>query len=325
MQGPDAGEFLNRVYVNDWSKLAIGRLRYGVMLREDGFVVDDGATARLGEHDYFMTTTTANAASALAFMEHLLQSAWRDLRVHATSVTDQWAAIAVAGPKSRRLLETVLTAADLSSQALPNNHFLHADLSGTTVRVHRMSYSGELAYEVYIPSAFAHAAWQTLLDAGAPLDLKPYGTEAMGALRIEKGHIAGAEIDGRTTLKDLGLSGLASTRKPFVGSVLRNRRLLDDPARPTIVGLEIEGDAGTRAGALLYPAQGPTKGHGEGHITSTTWSPALGRHLALGLLSRGPERMGETIRCVDFVGDLTVTAKVVSHHFFDPEGVRQNA
>jgi len=324
IQGPDSTEFLNRIYVNNWTKLAIGRLRYGVMLREDGFVMDDGTTARIGEHEYFMTTTTANAASVLAFMEHLLQCAWGDMRVHLTSVTDQWATIAVAGPNARQLLQSVVSV-DLSSQALPSTHFVYAQLSGTKIRIHRMSYSGELAYEVYIPSCYAPAAWEILLEAGRPLDLKPYGTEAMGALRIEKGHVAGSEIDGRTTLKDLALEGFASARKPFVGSVLRNRSLLDDPARPSIVGLEIEGDVGTSAGALLYPVQGPTKGRDDGHVTSTTWSPALRKHVALALLSRGNERLGESVRCVDFVGKMTLSATVVSHHFFDPEGVRQNA
>ena len=212
VQGPDAAEFLNRVYVNGWKTLAVGRLRYGVMLREDGFVLDDGATARLGEHDYFMSTTTANAAKVLSFAEHLLQTAWKDLRVHVTSVTDQWAAIAVAGPNSRDLLSEV-SDADLGSEALPNNHFLHATIAGARVRIHRMSYSGELAYEVYVPSGHGRHVWEALYAAGPKFSLKPYGTEAMGALRIEKGHVAGPEIEGRTTMKDLGLENFASSKK----------------------------------------------------------------------------------------------------------------
>ncbi|OWK25316.1 hypothetical protein AJ87_11730 [Rhizobium yanglingense] len=190
VQGPDAAEFLNRMYVNGFKTLEIGRMRYGVMLREDGFVMDDGATARLGQNDYFMSTTTANAAKVLAMAEHLLQTAWRDLKVHVTTITDQWAAIAIAGPKSRDLL-TAVTKADLSKETLPNNHLAYVSVSDVPCRLHRMSYSGELAYELYIPAKLGRKVWEALVTAGAPFNLKPYGTEAMGALRIEKGHVAG--------------------------------------------------------------------------------------------------------------------------------------
>ena len=325
VQGPDAAEFLNRVYVNGWKALAVGRLRYGVMLREDGFVMDDGATARLGEHDYFMSTTTGNAAKVLAVAEHLLQTAWTDLKVHVTSVSDQWAAIAVAGPKSRDLLRAVAPGVDFSREAMPNNHLVHAEVAGVPVRVHRMSYSGELAYEIYIPAGYGHRVWEVLIHAGEPFNLKIYGTESMGTLRIEKGHVAGPELEGRTTMKDLGLDGLASSKKPFVGSILRNRPVLTDPARPSLVGLEVSGDRGALPGSLLFDVDGPTTGHGEGWVSSTTYSPALGKNIALALLRRGPERIGETIRIVDFVGDTSLTATVVSSHFFDPKGERQNA
>jgi methylglutamate dehydrogenase subunit C len=323
VQGPDAAEFLNRVYTNGFNTLAIGRLRYGVMLREDGFVFDDGATARLGENDYFMSTTTANAAKVLAQAEFLLQTAWRDLKVHVTSVTDQWAALAVAGPKSRALLSE-LTGSDLSRETLPNNHLTYVTIANVSCRLHRMSYSGELAYEIYIPARSGRKVWEALIAAGKPYDLTPYGTEAMGALRIEKGHVAGAEIEGRTTIKDLRLEGVASAKKPFIGSVLRKRELLEDPKRPSLVGLEIIGDTGARAGSLLFACDAPARGHGEGWVSSTTYSPALKKNIALALLSRGPERVGEMIQIVDFVGDQTLQAKVVSHHFFDPEGHRQN-
>ncbi|MDX3928522.1 MAG: sarcosine oxidase subunit alpha family protein [Shinella sp.] len=323
VQGPDAAEFLNRIYANGFKTLAVGRLRYGVMLREDGFVLDDGATARLGENDYFMSTTTANAAKVLAQAEFLLQTAWRDLKVHVTTVTDQWAAVAIAGPKSRTVL-VELTGADLGKEALPNNHLTYVAIAGVPCRLHRMSYSGELAYEIYIPAKSGRKVWEALVEAGKPHDLKPYGTEAMGTLRIEKGHVAGAEIEGRTTMKDLGLEGLASAKKPFIGSVLRRRELLDDPKRPSLIGLEIVGDAGAKAGSLLFARDVPARGHGEGWVSSTTYSPALKKNIALALLSRGPERIGETIQVVDFVGGQTLQAKVVSHHFFDPEGHRQN-
>jgi methylglutamate dehydrogenase subunit C len=323
VQGPDVAEFLNRVYVNGFKTLAVGRLRYGVMLREDGFVMDDGATARLGEYDYFMSTTTANAAKVLAMAEHLLQTAWRDLKVHVTTITDQWAAVAIAGPKSRDLLMSV-TGADLGKQALPNNHLTYVTIDGVRCRLHRMSYSGELAYELYIPAKSGRKVWEAMATAGGGYNLRPYGTEAMGALRIEKGHVAGSEIEGRTTLKDLGLESLASGKKPFIGSVLGRRPVLEDPKRPSLVGLEILGEEGAKAGSLLFSAQGRTEGHGEGWVSSTTYSPALRKNIALAFLSRGPERIGETIRMVNFVGGQTLQAKVVSPRFFDPEGSRQN-
>ncbi len=324
VQGPDSAEFLNRVYVNGWKTLPVGRLRYGVMLRDDGFVLDDGATARLGENDYLMSTTTTNAGPVLAHLEYLLQSAWTGLRVSVTSVTDQWAVIAVAGPQSRTLLSSVINDTDLSNSALPNNHFVESRISDVDIRIHRMSYSGELAYEVYCGSGHGRFVWEKLYEAGQPLRTIAYGTEAMGTLRVEKGHVAGPELDGRTTLRDLGLEGFASTRKPFVGAVLRSRPALVEPGRPTLVGLAITGDKGARPGMLLFSAMGTTEGHGEGHVTSTTYSPALGHHIALALLARGKERQGETVRCVDFLDDLTLHATVMSHHFFDPDGSRQN-
>jgi len=324
VQGPDAAEFLNRIYVNGWKTLQIGRLRYGIMLREDGFVLDDGATARLGEHDYFMTTTTANAAKVLAKAEYLLQTAWRDLRVHVTSVTDQWAAIALAGPKARDVLARVADV-DVSAEALPPNHLTMVRIGEVEMRVHRMSYSGELAYELFIPAGFGRHVWESLHETGQEHGLRPYGTEAMGALRIEKGHVAGAEIEGRTTLKDLSLKGFASSKKAFVGSVLRNRPVLADPHRPVLVGLEIEGKVGAKPGSLLFSSAAEPKGHGEGWVSSTTYSPALGKYIALALLQDGAARMGEVIKVVSFVDDLSLRAKVVSHHFYDPEGIRQNA
>jgi methylglutamate dehydrogenase subunit C len=325
VQGPDAAEFLNRVYINGWKTLTPGRLRYGVMLREDGYVMDDGATACLGENDYFMSTTTANAAGVLAFAEHLLQTAWKDMKVHVTTVTDQWAAFAVAGPKARDLLQSVVSGADIGREAMPNNHFVNAVIDGIDVRIHRMSYSGELAYEVYVASGYAQPVWEALHAAGTPFNLKPYGTEAMGALRIEKGHVAGPEIEGRTTLNDLGLAGFASSKKPFVGSRLRGRDVMTEASRPTLVGLELGGNQGAKAGSLIYAKTAPAKGHGEGWVSSTTWSPALGKYIALALVQSGKSRIGEEVQVVNHLENQTLRAKIVSSHFYDPAGERQNA
>ncbi|MBT5050678.1 MAG: FAD-dependent oxidoreductase, partial [Rhodospirillaceae bacterium] len=179
VQGPDAAEFLDRVYVNGFRALKIGRIRYGAMLREDGFVLDDGTTARLGETSYLLSTTTANAATVLSHLEFLHQTAWPTLKVTLTSVTDQWAAIAVAGPKSRQLLQNAAAGADLSAETLPNMALLESEIDGMPVRIHRMSFSGELAYEVYVGSGFAQSVWETLIRVGEKLEVMPYGTEAM--------------------------------------------------------------------------------------------------------------------------------------------------
>jgi len=327
VQGPDAAEFLDRVYTNAFKALKVGRLRYGVMLRDDGFVLDDGTTARLSETEFVMSTTTANAGKVLADLERLLQTAWRSLRVQLTSVSDQWAAIAVAGPRSRALLETGCgNSCDVSSAALPNMALAHAQIAGAPVRIHRMSYSGELAYELYTPAGFGQAVWEALMRAGAEFDVLPYGTEAMGALRIEKGHVAGGELDGRTTMKDLALERFASSKKPFIGNVLRKRPVLEDAARPSLVGLAaIDRAASIKSGSLLFPEGVPVAGHGEGHVTSTTFSPTLGGHIGLALLARGQARVGEVIRCVDLLGGSEVKCRVVSPCFVDPEGARQNA
>lgn len=324
VQGPDAAEFLNRMYVNGWKTLQIGRIRYGVMLREDGIVLDDGATARIGEHDYFMTTTTANAAKVLALAEQFLQTEWRDLKVHVTSVTDQWAAMAVAGPDARKVLSSACEAVNLSANALPNNHFTEADFDGVRCRIHRMSFSGELAFEVYVPAKYACHVWTQIMAHGKAFDIRPYGTEAMGALRIEKGHVAGPELDGRTTLRDIGLAGMASSKKPFVGSVLCKRPHLLADDRPALVGLEIAGETGAKSGSILYDLDSATDNHGLGWVSSTTYSPALGKYIALGFLAGGSARHGGRIRVIDFLGDTDLTAKVTSPQFFDPEGHRQN-
>jgi sarcosine oxidase subunit alpha len=260
-------------------------------------------------------------------LEHVLQTAWRSLKVQVTSVSDQWAAIAVAGPRARALLQAACgESCDVSHDALPNMALTYGEIGGAPVRIHRMSYSGELAYELYVPAGFGHTVWEALMQAGAAFDVLPYGTEAMGALRIEKGHVAGGELDGRTTMKDLALERFASARKPFVGSVLRKRPVLEDAARPSLVGLEvIDRATPLKAGALLFAENAPVAGHGEGHVTSTTFSPTLGGHIGLALLARGPARLGETIRCVDLLGGTDVKCRVVPPCFVDPEGARQNA
>lgn len=323
VQGPDAGEFLDRVYVNGFSSLPVGKARYGIMLRDDGLVLDDGTTSRLSEQHYFMTTTTAEAAKVLAHLEWLLQAAWPDLRVHVTSVTDQWAAMAVSGPNSRKLIAAAGADIDLSNDALPHLAVRQCRIGGLPARLHRLSFSGELAYEIFTPAGFGEAVWQRLIDAGEPSGLVPYGVEALAALRIEKGHVAGSEIDGRTTLDDLGLGRMASRRKPFVGCVLRHREALLAEDRLQLVGLEpVDSTRRLRGGAILQPHGGPHRGHGLGHVTATTYSPELGHYVALALVAGGMRREGELLDACFPLADEVTPVRVIPPRFIDPEGKR---
>jgi sarcosine oxidase subunit alpha len=238
VQGPDAGEFLDRVYANNFARLPVGKARYGVMLNDDGIVLDDGTTARFSESTYFMTTTTAQAGEVMSRLEFLLQTAWTDLRVQVVSVTDRWAGMSVAGPLSRQALMLALPGLNLSNESLPHMGVSEHEIEGTPVRLLRLSFSGELAYEVYVPADRGTAMWEWLLARSSSLGIRPYGLEALASLRIEKGHVAGLELDRRTTLEDLGLGKLASQKKAFVGRELREREELQSADHWSLVGLE---------------------------------------------------------------------------------------
>jgi heterotetrameric sarcosine oxidase alpha subunit len=322
VQGPDAAAFLDRLYCNPMRSLPVGKARYGLMLRDDGMVMDDGTLARVGEHRYYMTTTTANAGKVMAMMERLLQVDWRALRVVASSISDQWAQIACAGPESRALLSRVVEGIDFSSASFPMLGVRDGRIGGVPVRIFRVSYSGELAYELATPSDHAVAVWTKLLEAGAT----PYGLEAMGAMRIEKGHVAGPEINGQTTAADIGLGKLVSTKKEFIGKALLQRPALTDPNRKALVGLvPADGKTPIRAGAqLVADSKVPPPVPMVGHVTSVTWSPTLGHPIALALLASGSRRMGETIVAASPLSGDAVPVKVVSPYFFDPQGARQN-
>ena len=327
IQGPDSATLLNRLYTNGWSTLPVGRARYGVMLREDGLVWDDGTTTRLGEQHYLMTTTTANAVPVMRWLEFACQVLWPDLKVHVTSVTEAWAAIAIAGPKSRDLLTTVVTGLDLSNDAFPFMAAGQCRIAGVAGRLFRISFSGELAYEVAVPATDGLAVWQALMAAGAPLGVVPYGLEALAIMRIEKGHVAGAELNGRTTADDLGLGRMMSQKKDFVGRWLAGREAFVDPDRPKLVGLKpIDGTTPIPAGAHLVddPTAAPPN-PSLGPVTSVCRSPTLGHPIALALLARGRERMGQTVYAHDPLRSRTVAVEVVSPHFFDPKGERMRA
>jgi heterotetrameric sarcosine oxidase alpha subunit len=326
IQGRDAAEFLERVYTNAWKSLAVGRVRYGLMLREDGFVFDDGTTARLDEMHYVMTTTTANAAGVLQHLEYCHQWLWPDLDVQMISVTEQWAQIAVAGPRARDLLRRVVDASvDLSDAAIPYMGAAAVTvLGGLQARLFRISFSGELAYELAVPADHGDALVRKLMAEGADLGVTPYGTEALGVLRIEKGHAAGAELNGQTTAHDLGLGKLVSSKKDFIGRAMAARPVLTDPARPTLVGLRpVDPADSLPAGAHLLPrGAAGVSAHDQGWLTSTAWSATLGTWIGLGLLAHGPSRHGEIMAAHDPLRGRVIAVEIVSPIFVDPKGDR---
>ncbi|MDP6854986.1 MAG: sarcosine oxidase subunit alpha family protein [Arenicellales bacterium] len=327
IQGPDATELLNRVYSNPFAKLAVGKTRYGIMLRDDGIVMDDGTTWRLSETEYFMTTTTAHAAKVMVFLEELLQTRWPDLKVHVTSVSEQWTGVAVAGPKSRSVLEAcVQDPAVVSNDNLPFMGVTESILQDNIpCRIARISFSGELAFEVYVPADFGPAAMDLLWGITKGLDGCLYGLEAMGALRIEKGHVTGAELDGRVTIEDAGLGRMASNKKSYIGSALRKRPDLARANRPKLVGIfprdrrEI-----FNAGALLCAAD-QLEGLGEGWISSVTHSPELGHWIGLGFISGGQESwQNKAVVAADPVRKGNTAVEIVSPHMVDPDGERMH-
>jgi methylglutamate dehydrogenase subunit C len=323
IQGPDAAEFLNRIYVNGFAKLPVGKARYGVMLNDDGVVLDDGTTTRLSETRFFLTTTTAQAGEVMSWLEFLLQTAWTDLKVHVTSVTDEWAAMVVSGPKARGVLELAFPGRDVSDASLPYMGCLEFDLDRVPLRLIRLSFSGELAYEIYTPADYGVALWKHLLKTGSPLGIRPYGLEALASLRIEKGHVAGGELDHRNTLDDLGLGKMASREKAFVGRELRQRPLLQGPERWSLVGIEcLEPGKKLRGGAILFASSDRIEGHGRGYITSVTWSTELEKFVALGLYQGGLKHAGEEIVCAFPLKNEQVRARVVLPMFIDPNGER---
>jgi sarcosine oxidase subunit alpha len=324
VQGSDAAAFLDRIYMNGFKTLAVGKARYGGMLREDGILMDDGTVARLGENHYFVTTTTANAVKVSQHLEFCHQWLWPELDVQMISATEQWAQYAVAGPKSRDLLRKVIDSSfDISDKAFP---YLQAGAvtvcGGVKARLYRLSFSGERAYEVGVPARFGDALLRRIMEAGQEFGACAYGTEALGVMRIEKGHISGPELNGTTTPRDLGLGGMVSTKKDFIGRVLGGRPGLLDPDRPTLSGFRpIDRTVRLRAGAHFIPhGVEASAAHDEGYMTSVAYSPSLGHWIGLGLLKRGAARIGEIIRAYDPIRSTDTMVEVVAPCFVDPEG-----
>jgi len=325
IEGPDAATFLDRVYVNTLSTLAVGKVRYAVMLREDGFVLDDGTVCRLGPAHFVATTTTAHAAKVLEHLDFCHQVLWPELDLSIVPVTEQWAQLSIAGPRSREVLQGLIDPGDdISDAALPYMGFAEVGVGGARCRLFRVSFSGERAYEIAAPAAYGDALMSAVMTAGAGVGITPYGTEALGVMRIEKGHASGPEIDGRITLGDLGLSKMAARNKDFIGRVMAGRPALTDAERPVLVGLIPAEHAETlSAGAhLIGPGKPTAAAHDEGHVTSVATSPTLGHDVGLAFLRRGSERVDERIRAVDPVRGRDVECLVVSPVFIDPEGRR---
>lgn len=326
VQGRDAAEFLNRVYVNGFAKLPTGKARYGVMLNDDGVVLDDGTTTRLADDHFYMTTTTAQAGEVMSWLEYLLQVHWPELAVEVTSLTDEWAGMAISGPKARQALQLAFPQADVSNANLPYMGCLDILQNGVRIRLLRLSFSGELAYEVHVAADYADSLWEHLLQAASPLGIKPYGLEALASLRIEKGHVAGLELDHRNTLDDLGLGKMASKEKPYIGKELRFREALQAPDRWSLVGLELlEPEKKLRGGSILFAANDEIRGHGRGYITSVTWSVELQRFIALGLYQGGLQHEGEEVIAAFPLKGEQVRLKLVSPHFVDKLGERLHA
>jgi sarcosine oxidase, subunit alpha len=328
--GPDAAEFMNRMYINPWTKLGVGRCRYGVMLREDGFVLDDGVVGRLARDRFHVTTTTGGAASVLNMMEDYLQTEWPDLQVWLTSVTEQWAVIAVQGPKAREVLAPLVEGIDLAASALPHMALAEGRICGVKTRLFRVSFTGELGFEVNVPAGHGLRVWEAIHAAGEPHGITPYGTETMHVLRAEKGFIIiGQETDGTATPDDVGLTWAIGKAKPdFVGKRSLTRSGMADPTRKQLVGLlsldrttVLEEGAQILAGTSMEP---PMKVLG--HVTSSYHSAVLGHPIALAMLSAGRSRQGETLY-VPIPRGLTrtvapIAVKVVPPVFYDPEGAR---
>ena len=324
VKGPDAAEFLNRVYTNAWMKLPIGKARYGVMLREDGMVMDDGTTTRISENHYHMTTTTAQAANVLSHLEYYLQIIWPDLNVNVVSTTEQWAGAALAGPKSRDVLEKLFPKSNVSNEALPFMGYQEADLFGVPARIFRISFSGELAYEINVQSDYGMFMWEKMIEIGSEFGIQPYGTEALSTLRIEMGHVAGPELDGRTIPQDVSLDGMVSKKKDFIGKRSLSKLAFSQSDRQKIVGL-IPTDRKTsipEGSHLVIDKNAKLPNPKLGHVSSSCWSVENNNPFSLAILKDGKNMIGKKLFAVSPLKNISIEVEVISSHYVDHEGKR---
>ncbi|QEL10620.1 sarcosine oxidase subunit alpha family protein [Kushneria phosphatilytica] len=328
IQGPDAREFIGRVYTNGWEKLPVGKGRYGLMCGEDGMVMDDGVTTCLGEHHFLMTTTTGNAAQVLDWLELWHQTEWPELEVFFTSVTDHWATMTLTGPKSRELLEQ-LTDIDLSRDAFAFMAFREGTVAGIPARVYRISFTGELSFEINVQANYAMHVWEALFDHGEAFELTPYGTETMHVLRAEKGFIiVGQDTDATMTPEDLGMTWAIGYRKPFdwVGKRGMARVDLQRDDRKQLVGLKpLDGSEVVlpEGAQIVFDPEQQIPMTMVGHVTSSYYSATLGHGFALAVVRGGHRRKGEHVYLPQPDGS-TLEAEIVSSMFYDPRGERQH-
>jgi len=329
VQGADAATFLNKVYCNGFAKLATGKTRYGLMLREDGIAMDDGTAARLAEDHFVVTTTTANAVSVFRHMEFARQCLWPDLDVQLISTTEAWAQYAVAGPNARKLLQKVVDSKfDLSNEAFPFMACANVTVcGGLRARLFRISFSGELAFEIAVPTRYGDAMIRRLMQAGEEFEAVAYGTEALGVMRIEKGHAAGNELNGTTSAVNLGMGRMVSKKKDSIGSTLSERSGLNTDDALKLIGLRpVDAKNPVPAGSHLITRGDPVDAaHDQGYVTSACYSPNLGYSIALAYLKSGDSRKGEILRLVSPLTGFDHEVEVVSAHFIDPEGERLRA
>jgi sarcosine oxidase subunit alpha len=329
VQGTDAAEFLNRVYANAFGKLAVGKVRYGLMLREDGMVMDDGTTARLAEDHFVTTTTTANAVGVYRHMEFCRQCLWPDLDVQIISTTEAWAQFSVAGPNARKLLQKIVDAEhDISNEAFP--YMACGEITvcgGLRARLFRISFSGELAYELAVPTRYGDSLIRALVEAGKEFDAVVYGTEALGVMRIEKGHAAGNELNGTTSALNLGMGPMVSKKKDSIGSTLSEREGMNHENALMLVGFRpVDPSQSFAAGSHFINKNAVANAQNDqGYMTSVAYSPNLGHTIGLGLLKNGGARKGEILRAVNPLKNIEIDVEVVSAHFVDPEGERLRA
>ncbi|MDC1455219.1 sarcosine oxidase subunit alpha family protein, partial [Amylibacter sp.] len=327
VKGPDAGKFLDMIYTNLMSNLKVGHCRYGLMCTENGFLSDDGVVARLDENTFLCHTTSGGSDRIHAWMEEWLQTEWWDWKVYTANVTEQYAQIAVVGPNSRKLLEK-LGGMDVSKEALPFMRFSEGTIGGIRVRPFRISFSGELSYEIAVPASDGQAFWDMCMEAGKEFGIQPYGTECLHVMRAEKGFIMiGDETDGTVIPQDLNMEwALSKKKEDFLGKRAHLRSHMSDLSRWKLVGLKpVDPNVVIPDGA--YATDGTVRENGVknmiGRVTSTYFSPTLNRSIAMGLVKFGPNRMGEIIDFPTLDGKI-IKAEICNQVFLDPEGERQN-
>ena len=329
VQGKDAADFLNKIYANAFGKLPVGKVRYGLMLREDGIAYDDGTAARFAEDHFVVTTTTANAVVVYRNMEFARQCLYPDMDVQLISTTEAWAQFAVAGPNARKLLQKVVDPEfDISNDAFPFMACGEVTVAGgCRARLFRISFSGELAYEIAVPTRYGNSMMQALMEAGEEFDAVPYGTEALGVMRIEKGHAAGNELNGTTSALNLGMGRMVSKKKDCIGNTMSERAGMNEDDALMLVGFKpVSNTDQVLAGSHLMNATGEVNAKtDQGYITSAAYSPILGSSIGIGFLKNGGDRKGEVIRAVNPLEGKEIKVEVVSAHFVDPEGERLRA